>query len=741
MITKFGASLDWRFDPESSEGIWEGMGIEYIPPLRALAPKGDTSPRDMTCSVSDPWRLVNQSGHPTVLYAECTDGDVHALEATAKHTLTIDMPRGSYPNFALNLVRSAPPPGQAVPVYVAVTMSAESYDADSDTWVAGDLNLVLPLENEDYGLREPFVHLIAPATPGYGYLTDGEILSRGRTSSAMQQGVSRETWIFEYATNDAYDQDDTLLAQPDGGHLLIRNDNSDDYWHVRSRTLRLVQGADVTVTVCGAIVALNLTPLRYGDATAWPVRYHPLVRCTDGPPDYNVTVEWNTETTWGHVYQPAVGWTVTTTHQIPYGLNRRPLLTFELDKDEYGDPTEEGANYYRPLVWYCTMDIPAVIGEVDGTLDTTEGDGVLTGASWEMDATYRGSRGQAQFRRSDTPLYPAWIVNSKVSLSLGWDGLASAGIRAQTVATAYIPPGGIVRDEDANADALHGLTVEFATFDAVRLERKEIETFRQAGGRTVLDWMTAVANRIGFGGTVSVDPGIADAIIPLAELPSQPNLAPQDGDGWLTHIDEVARACGIRIGFDKDGTGVFFADTGPEEYEHGVSTIAFTLSRATASVEDDIYRIEPSKVMEDFRNRLLIIYGPSRYRQRYVAIESDAERLAGVADDWNRVMVEDDADSPVEAFIKFIRDHYRMQKFVEWVGPLRTDLRPDAFVQINGYDDAHGDCIPDGSVWQIVHVRHRAQQEDAIGDAETTVRAVMVYDGGSTTGGIGYGDD
>ncbi len=734
MISQFGTSLDWRFDPESSQGPWQGIGCEYIAPLRAMGPKGDTSPRDMTLTPADPWRLVNQSGNPTVKWVECTDGEVYSSEASATHTLTIDMPTRSYPNFALSLVRSAPPPGQGVPVYVAVTMQGEVYNQSTEAWDAGEISFVLPMEDADYGLREPFLHAIAPATPGYAYLTDGTIISRGRGGCAMRQGERRETWVFEYALNDAYDASDTALSASTGAHFLIRNGDGDDYWHCFRRDIRLTQGADVTLTVCGAVTAVNLTPIRYTTGSASPVREHWLSRFTDGAPDYNVLAQWATATTWGHVYQPAVGWTVTTADGAGPGRSRKPLLTFTLTEDEYGYPAKKGAQYYRPIVWYCTMDIPAVIDWEDGTISTTEGQGNMVGNTWEMDVTYRNGRGQAFFRQSQTPLYTDWRVNGKASLTLGWDPLASYAIQAREIATGYIPPGGLKRTTDANATEPHALTVEFATFDEVRLRRKEVEYFRQAGGRTVLDWITAVANRTGFGGTVSVAPGVADLIIPLAELPSQPNLAPQDGDGWLQHIDEVCKATGLRVGFDDDGSGRLFVDAGTPDYSHGISAIAFTLDHATANPEDDIYRLEPTNSAEEFRNRLLAIYGPSRYRQTYTAVESDAERLAGIGDDWNRVMVEDDADSPVEAFTRFIRDHYRMQQFVQWTGPLRPELRPDAFVQINGYDDDHD--IPDGSIWQIVHVAHESHQEDEVGDALSTIHAVMVYDAGGTTTGM-----
>jgi hypothetical protein len=245
---------------------------------------------------------------------------------------------------------------------------------------------------------------------------------------------------------------------------------------------------------------------------------------------------------------------------------------------------------------------------------------------------------------------------------------------------------------------------------------------RQAGGMTVGDWLDLIGNRMGLpAGMIACDAAVENQVIPLHEIPSTANLEASDGSSWLSHIQAVENAGDIRVGWDTDG--ILFADAGSPEYEHGVSAIAYALDETSATHEDIVYKVDASTLGGGFRNVLKATFGREDKRTDYYWVEAQADRLAGIGDDWPVVITDDDARYPADIGERFNREHYDTQQgTIQWEGPCRPTLLPDQFVSITA---ASGVGVDVDSVYRITQVTHSMDAEAF--DASTSVEAVLVY--------------
>lgn len=736
----FGLSRDWRPDKD-----WHRAGIEWVDPLKAFAPSGAYRPvamdlDDWAVGGNEMFREIVVAGNPAVQWLQFYDGAVHTWaddEADVYGILKATAEADDWmPRFCLWLKRQTPPPGQQITPQVSVVMQALTWDGTQ--WVEGRVGLYLPLQgdaNSDASNRFDTAMLVhatlteAPADEFWDIWTAGRILSQGPRGPAASNRLIEEGWLFEYE-EVWLDSDGTLWAEDDGtrdfqqSFILIRHvdDSMGDWWVYASDTLRLTFGTygtdtsrpTLAITVAGAITTLNCCWVVYGGVDGRAVTNRAL---TLGHPAIETTE------TWGTLYSQATGWTVGTTNHAAYAAAGMygPEVTTQRQW-LYAYAGTEPWNI-RPMVWDMTEDHAATVVAKGGSTGSTLFDDSLRSITWTRNDTWKGATGSAEFYPSDEELYPTWRPNGRLDVHLGWQDDAGDDFAEDLVGVAYIEPDGIQRSADGGeTDAPYHLSLRFGDFAATRLQQKGIIDLRQAGGMTVGDWLDLIGNRMGIpAGMVTCDAAVENQVIPLHEIPSTPNLEATDGSSWLSHIQAVENAADIRVGFDADGN--LFADTGSPEYEHGVSEIAYTLDETSATAEDIVYQIEATQLGGAFRNVLKATYGREDKRQTYYWVEAEADRIAGIGDDWPVVITDDDARYAGDIGARFNREHYDTQQgTIRWTGPCRPGLLPDQFVSITA---ASGVGVEADAVYRITQVAHSMDAEAF--DAATTVEAVLVY--------------
>jgi hypothetical protein len=689
--TKFGFSADWGL---VRAAVLRDM--EELTPLNAVAPAGDYSPQDMNLGEGswsiDPagaqyFRPTRVSGAPTAQWLEWYDGEVHS-DSEDPMAYTGNLFAGSaltqhHPRFALHLVQYAPPDGQGVGAGLVIALPAVCLAGGE--WIEkGWINLVLPVGQSEYA--GPFLNYqtIAEAE-GAG---PGRVVSQFDASSQAEEGPRRESWLFEYVEDPARYQ---------GGHILIRRASDlGNWWHTYMPRGRLEKGTNRawTIAMRGAIQAMNLSLIRYGQRDGYWTAYEPA------PIPEVAGSEWNRDVAYGAAASPAAGWLVTAGGDVrDEGKNAyRPVITC---RRQY-----EGSRYDRPVIWYATEDHPAVIGEPQLSSWTTEGMKRLLRVDYTLSADWRGGSGSAEFSEADADV--PWLEGGAVGV---W--LANTKF-----ATGYIMAEGISRKRVGSR--MHGrmqLGLKLGDFTLVHMPRKEIVDCRCAAGRTVLEWARSVTNRLGLPDNwLYVDPGVATFIVPYPGLPSDMGFLAGDGDSWGSHLDEVCTALGMRWGVDRFANGSLFFDNGPPEYS---GTPDFTLTIGTVTPEDMIWEIENTEGIGDKFANFLKACGA---REIY-AVDSLAKRkLFGQT--WTKVLRASSTDDPTDRLAGCWLDIHEWKQAILWSGPLRVDLRPDKFVLI-GDPPPPNIAIAAGEVYRITEHRAWADskiRENRCGSGITAVR-------------------
>lgn len=751
--TTLHLSRDWRCYSErqsrGSECEWELRNATYIPPLKAIAPAGYVRPQSMedwfiSAGEVNKWRTGTPDwGRDATSYA-FVDNRIYSNQDAAAGQIASDVALdGLVPRIAVWLERKPPPINQSVFVGVMVNLPA-LYLVEGVEQPAR-LTLTLPLmqssDDPDYQWDEPFLHLALESEigagyyaggSGYSFATSGRILSRGPQSSAMRYGAGREGWLIEY------EEDADLYS---GGHLLIRNvsEDGDDYWHEYNRRLRLVSTDEAVaagamwadgawvVQVQGAQTIVNVTPIRYGDndAAAWPTEAKPL-------PDENADNDLEagaypdgTAAQWGALATEPTDWSVTVAGHSDG--TQRPQVVFARGT---------GSDNERAVLWIATEDNPATIGDADSsTPEDTNTPGVHrllnVRYTWERDWKHCG--GEATFATETAAYYDDWRENNDVVLSLGWCDGAGEDLETAEVAHGYILPGGLPRGRDG--DVLHGDPtlgpVRFGGFDVARLPQKGIVDVRQAGGMAVEEWAELAANALGIDAErVYVAPAVASTTIPPHEIPSLPASAPRDGGSWESHISEVERAADVRVCWNRTLDYDLWVDGGAPEYEHGVSEIALQIDYQALADEDKLLRIAHDATGADYRNVLKAVGGPHEAPVEYYYAQDLADRKAGIGDDWPAALVADDVEI-AELRAEFDREHGEdAASRLAWVMPMRPELRPDMFVQV---DNCPGVGVMAGSVYRILS--HAIETASGENWATSTIEALRVYE---PSGPYGY---
>lgn len=693
-VTQFGQLLTWRADK-----TWSRRHVEFIEPLGALAPVGRQTPQAMSLSAwapignwNDSWRVVTLSGNPATSWLEWYDGAVYASDAEfTEYQGMLQTTAEWAPRVALHTLRFAPPEGQACPIGCYLSFPCER--KQGGVWVTGWCSLWLPQQNEKY--HGAILHSLAPL-PSAGQIVDildftvpgNEILSQGHSGGALQQGVARDTWLVEYEEL-WQDANGGLYGEAGTGRtfqrswLLIRNASDlSQWWVYQSDALRLVTGK-LRLSAFGAVQAFNVAPIRYGALIgyAWPQGYNVLPVVTGST--------WNSTVVWDGIENPVSGWTLTTAGMIDGTL--RPLVTMAADAE---------ANK-RALWWYGQEWHAAVIGDAGEGSTTSDTLQHLKRIEVKLSRDYKGATGSVEFYPFEGEPPTDLVENAKVALEVGWDAAAGAGLTLTRVATQYVEPGSLsyVRDGDEQGGAVQ-LRFSTADFWSVRVARKQVLDYGQAGGNLLSSWAAHVCGRLGLDPAtqLTVDTDVASRVLPFAEIPSLPSLDARDGDEWQGHLQAVERAANIRIGFDYAGTGGMFVDDGPPEYVAGTSSIAYTLDYDSMTAKDVVYVVEYQLTGDAHRNCAKFVIGRDNLRRSLYVAQTTAARAAGIGDDWWQVIVDEDASSFAGLLNTWDWRRLGWRELLVWEGPLRPALRPDQFVQVSHLPDMN----VVSSIFQIV---------------------------------------
>jgi len=739
MTTVFGLSRDWRPSRD-----WWLRGIEWIEPLKAFGPAGWYRPAAMDLSDwdvvgNDRFREITVAGNPPVTWLQFYDGQPYLWTdpvASVFGSLQATAAADDYmPRLCLWLKRQTPPPGQQWAPQVTLAVNALSRDVVGGAWAEGRVALYLPLQGDadsattnryDSAMLCHATLTEAPLDAFWDVFSSGRILSQGPKGPSAGNKVIEEGWLLEYE-EVWLDDDGSLWAEDDGSrtfvssHILIRHigDSMGDWWVYSSDRLRLTTGdaandkPAVSINVAGAIQTLNCTWINYGgvDGTAIPNRGQVL-----GHADQE------TSATWASLHSQATGWLVSTTGYTGYGATTYAPQVTTQRQWLYAYTGAEPWNI-RPIIWCATEDHAATVVPQGGSSEDTTGHSDLKRITYTLNDKWKGAQGTAEFYGSDTERHTGWRENGLLEVYLGWQTGAGTDLAEQLVATAYIAPEGIKRQADGGeTEGPYRLTLDFGDFGATRAQSKAVLDMRQAGGRTVSDWAYAIANRMGLPDTmVDVDPTLASQVIPVHEIPSTANLEARDGDSWLGHIQAVENAADIRVGWRNDG--VMFVDAGSPDYEPGVSTIAFTLDETSVTPEDIIYQAEATGLGARFRNVLKATFGREDRRTDYYWVEPEADRLAGIGDDWPVVITDDDARYAGDIGARFNREHYDTQQgALRWDGPCRPGLLPDMFVEVSALS---GLGVEVDSVYRITS--HQLTMDVEAFDAGSSITMVLVY--------------
>jgi len=736
--TVFGLSRDWRPSKD-----WWLRGIEWVEPLKAFGPSGWYRPvamdlGDWDVSMNTRWREITVAGNPPVTWLQFYDGSPYLWTdpaATVVGSLQATAAADDYmPRVCIWLKRQTPPPGQQWVPQVTVGVQALSRDTVGGAWTEGRVALYLPLQGDaDSAAANRYDSCMlchatlaeAPVGVYWDVFSAGRILSQGPKGPSASNKVIEEGWLLEYE-EVWLDDDGTLWAEDDGtrtfiaSHILIRHigDSMGDWWVYSSDKLRLTTGdaandkPSISINVAGAIQTVNCTWINYGgvDGTAIANRGEPI-----GHADQETTA------TWDSLYSRATGWLVSTTGYAGYGASIYAPQVVTQRQWAYAYSGAEPWNI-RPIIWCPTEDHAATVVPQGGTPEDTTGHSDLKSITYTLNDRWKGAQGSADFWGADAALHSTWRENGMVEVSLGWQTGAGTDLEEQLVATAYIAPGGIKRGADGGeGEPPYHLALDFGDFGATRAQAKAVIDMRQAGGRTVSDWAYAIANRMGQPSTmVSVAAAVASQLIPVHEIPSTENLPAADGDSWLAHIQAVENAADIRVGWGTDG--VMFVDAGSPDYEPGTSVIAFVLDETSVTPEDILYKLDATQHGAAYRNVLKATWGREDKRQTYYWVEPEADRLAGIGDDWPVVITDDDARYAGDIGARFNREHYDLQGGIKWDGPCRPGLLPDMFVRI---DALSGVGVEVDSIYRITS--HQLTMDVEGFDATSSVTAVLVY--------------
>lgn len=443
LLSKHGFGYDWRFqfdaqaNPSAAPHFRAGWlldNCEIIPSIQALglrgyAVKADMSLDDWTVLYGQGyWREETPKGRPAVRWLAYTDARANQYGSV--------MSNGIFePRVAVWLIRFLPPPDQADPVFVEITLHGETV-----SYV-----LQVPLHDQTY--KYPRLHRDLGEGPE---LVDEWQVAAGRGIVLSNDVVVQAWWIEET-----------------DGLLIISAEGADEPWVYEPENDDLrPQAGHVTVTFRGHCGLFNLQPISYpASGTAKPARYMPVpdwMNASDAnylavvSPRGEGTVSVADDSRGDYLHRPAV--TLTASHP-----HRRPIV-YAVHQ------------YHRP-----TFSAPR--SSPEGTAGRAE----LLHLTW----TRRWPRGwefRAVLRDPEGHWADRAKLNCKCTVEAGWDG------DYQPIMVGYLQRPGQTR----GADSQKRLELEGRDYVLARLVDKKYCAWPcSPDGWVLAEWVRWMLNRAG----------------------------------------------------------------------------------------------------------------------------------------------------------------------------------------------------------------------------------------------------
>ena len=758
----FGFGRTWRF--AASAGIggpqiegtaaktwWQATrNVEYIEPLKALAPCGDTRPvamasGDWTVGGNEHVRFDVYSANPPAPGVEYYDSSVYTSGVGSYATLT--SVASLQPNIALHLGKQAVPGNQGCHTYVSIALTCQTQNAVG-AWVNGVIGLVLPIQDPLY--KKAFLHVFPAASISDTLNTEtaGVTVSQGSEATGIKPDESFDTITLEY------------VPHPDGvtgGWVLIRDSSSTTWWMYHDPRVRLTSGP-VKLTVSGMQCWVNLTPITYGGPTGaaaygyansgWPV----LVPACNGS-------AWNTDPAsalWGAIASDPSGWAldcggyIVGTGTPPTDPAARAAWDYlngmyAAGKWYYGHVgftrSSDAARHTRPVAFAINELHTAFLGDADTSSVSTEGNKNLMRVSGTLRSDWRGADGTAEFMPEAGLIYPSARENAPVDISAGWQGNSAGGdstLPIRKVAQGYVKPRGL--DRRREGDVAVGdprLTLQWGDFSLARA-KGQVADAPQAGGALAGVWFEWCANLMGVPlSRVYIDSTVYNLVIPTATIPGDPKFE-ANGKEWTEHLTEVTKALNIRWGCDRNIGGTWytlFLDRGKAPYIPGTSTISFIISDSNAD-ENTVSCLTHENQPREY-NGWRVETGPENQRDIAYAVESLEQRKAGIGQARWRTEKHNDSEEAVNTVDGYSKWWSGWTNTITWDTYLRPDMLPELFVEVQT-DQFIG--VAPYTVFQLDQHRYSADKDEQ----KSHFTGLIVYDptgayippyGGSEFGG------
>ena len=619
---------DFLFEPPADGQNWPWVfnGAEYLPSLKAAAPRGYALRQDhslLSWTVnSGLWDDKAQpSGDPRTTYLHMYEGTPNAvgqITSTAKF-----------------------PPRWCAWVYRYVAPEGTTKDCDFSIKMLGagaSWAIYIPTQSADY--KNPY--LTFDGSGKEVVVSTMPCDTTGGTDSGWQSYVvwcelTLNQWIIGLAINGT-PQEQAWVFAPPGVDI--------------ASTTPLCADGRLQVTTRGQQIMAAVAPITYPKVSS---------------------VEWRDpfalDTRFGDVRRGTQPLTGDALVIKPTGAKASATV-----RTNAQNQIQPKVTFYTPthgpraVAGFASVILPAVIEEpthfAGGAWESTGN--LLTGSvSYTLYCTWKGNELRASLLDRGGAL--DWKGNNVVTLDVGLQTVGGTTPTLTRLLTAYLrgparrrggdSPMGVAYS-DGSTDALPLATdIEAADYVGSRMKRKTMAFSRCFAGLLFADAIAEIGNRLGFASDRIVCTDAAGVYLPTPQDIGKPLLAFGENDLAEAALDQVCAAVGRVWGIDPQGN--LFARL-PDVYS---GTPDFTLDASSTEEGKLLEHFSSVRDMSNFANNVFMVAGPEGQKRivwaQNAASESDPTRADFIGDNFQETITfnadSDTGDSAAAALLKVMR--------------------------------------------------------------------------------------
>ncbi len=654
MLLLDGAGYTWRFsgreeDPYSTSAPWSpqwnyAAGLtEYLPEMRACAPRGYATLADMTLA---DWTVETGEGvWEEVAYPERKWLWLREVPAGGYGEITSNA--AFYPHVALWLSRYAPAP-DVTNAFTGLTLIQEN----------GPLQVgyYLPMYSEGGENKYPQLRVAPKSRPS----TEADTVEEWQGQGQGQGGAAYTISSFSIENT--------------AGCLRVRwSEQGQDPWTYQPAGGIVLGPCKVVLTAYGHPLAFNAQQIRYPlSATATPYSLLP-------------TPSWcNPAKTFYYLGWEPVGCGIVVAGVGGASENPdKPVVTF----------TSRGHD--RAVCFLVTQQHDPIF--TDPRTDPEDVSGEVLRASGHVDDSWRGSSCNLELL-VDLDQYDAWKGNNKVQVDVGWQD--ETGGWESTLPwrqfTGYVT--GLTRRVSAEYNGRKAvLSLRCEDWIAARGQGKKfMVNFPCEAGRDASLIAKYNLMRAGVAESMIATGAIPVANLPVAERPGEFlfDFAPETE--VITAQDAIAQAVGCIFGGDQNGTQF----VKPRPTYSGTPDLV--LDEATATGHEIITQVTSERCHGELRNYVLALCGQGSGVASALAADVGSHREPTdpnfLGDAWWEVFT--NADVPGSWALAMaqrrLAEAIKRGLVFTWETPGR-DLWPDQFVEVN----LEGVAVEPGTIFRI----------------------------------------